>query len=245
MKDRFEKFGVGHFYIRIEMDDGTVHTFSYHPDPWPEGDPLAPWYKLRVQADNLCDGNNARPARIWENDPADVNLTIDGIALARKMWEFEGDEEKLLTHIRQWISKTKVGYELGESTPDRLDPHNTVGVKAHRTNLGRLQYWVYGQNCGWWAMEMIMKGDFKVPTRVWNELRECNLGVGIFDRYADNAQILARLKAEKSEVMRDLARDVKKLLGMPTWESPWVFEVGPDYLYPIKIEPGPGGPKTK
>ncbi len=97
---------VGHFFLRIEMLDGTVHTFSFHPSVWPEGDVLAPWTDYNTQKDNLVSANFAVAARVWYCDPADVNCRIGDIELVHRELEIPvapGHAGFLLNNIRKWI----------------------------------------------------------------------------------------------------------------------------------------------
>ena len=235
----FSKFpGIGHFYIKITMPSGKVYTFSYHPNTWPKGDNLAPFYKIRTQVDNLVDGNNKRPARVWENDPADMSLKIGKTPLLYKKWVLQtcsGDEQKLFNHIYAWIMKTGAGHEIGKHTKDPANPNNTVGENQSRPNTGdQAYYWVYGQNCGWWATTMAKDCGLKCPQSVIIEMTKYNQGVGIKERYYYNQQFIDRARQEKTEAGQKIKDIWDGLWGK---SRPYGAELDAKSLYPLKMEP--------
>ncbi len=59
---------------------------------------------------------------------------------------------------------------------------NTHGDKASTPfGEGAVEYWVYGQNCGWWAITMLKNSDIVIPesTRVQIELYNGGVGPGV------------------------------------------------------------------
>ena len=78
---------------------------------------------------------------------------------------------------------------MGRLDPDDPSGKNTIGEQAHHEAAFpcATKYWVYGDNCFWWATTMLRNTDPAVLTdKVMAELGKFNFGVGINKRFADN-----------------------------------------------------------
>jgi hypothetical protein len=142
-----------------------------------------------------------------------------------------GAEEKLVSHIRNWITEKGVGSEFDLHVPDPSNSNNTISRK-HSPNTGTFTYWVYGQNCGWWSAEMTTDVGIWPTSEQRKEIKSFNSGVGPFDRYSDNEVLRRRFAAEGGRMVESF----RKLFG----ERPPI-EVRPSEAYPLMIEPGPYG----
>lgn len=147
--------------------------------------------------------------RVWKNDPIDFGRTTPFGPVAHRKWKITDDsdlQEKLLNYIERWMEANEVGYEEGEHIEDdRLQSAgvaNTIGrIKHRRPSAMAPEYWVYGQNCYWWASTMLADTGIKVPASAREQINKQNAGIGTVRRFTDNetAKHLAVMRSQASE----------------------------------------------
>jgi RHS repeat-associated protein len=244
-KTGIDKMKIAHFYIRITSPDGTQKTYSYHPDEWPKADNLAAWYNADAMGNNLLDANLKRLARIWINDPADLTLMLmlngqDPYFLEYESFVISRDAaevQRMMEQIAAWQKKTKVGIDQGSLVEDKSNPNNNIGDEKHVPNSGDLAYyWVYGQNCGWWAYTMAKDSGIKVPPTLLNGITVYNGGTGITQRMYDNQRFIDRAGYEATYKAWQ-AKETGFLIGsgLPFGMSKWL---GSEPIAPVLPPPG-------
>lgn len=195
--DYFYDYRIGHGYLLITDDMGTaLRSYSWHPCEWPRlpANKASGLDRIRDYIESGLDGNNARRGRVWENDPADLNTPENKCYRIPISCDID-DIRQLEDYIPQWITANRVGYEIGPREPV-LGTHNQISHSSRRKDpdAGATSYWVYGQNCFWWAGAMLT--DIGVPLPA-NHISLFNLGIGITRRFFDNSRVMVGLSKNR------------------------------------------------
>jgi hypothetical protein len=66
-------------------------------------------------------------------------------------------------------------------------------------------YWVYGQNCFWWATSMLRDSGIEIPEEAWKGISSMNAGVGTVRRFTDN-KTAKGLWSVRSRALQDIFR---------------------------------------
>ncbi|EIP99137.1 hypothetical protein OpiT1DRAFT_03645 [Opitutaceae bacterium TAV1] len=195
----FYDYRIGHGYLLITDDAGiSLRSYSWHPHEWPRprsrDRKAVGLYKIREYIESGIDANLARRGRVWENDPADLEVPEDRSYRIPVSCEID-DIRRLENYIREWIKVNCVGYEIGkrEWIPG---VHNQISRSELRKNPAgdATAYWVYGQNCFWWAGTMLTDIGLSLPV---NRIALFNLGIGITRRFFDNARVMVGLNKNR------------------------------------------------
>jgi hypothetical protein len=127
------------------------------------------------------------------NDPIDLALRYKDEDVKFECFEIPceaADEQTLKNYIADWIKANNVGFDKGTPIIDRTHPKNTIGKESHwapgkplynNPEKGcKVEYWVTGQNCAWWATSMVGDVGIDVSQEVWQKmLKYNNTGQGI------------------------------------------------------------------
>jgi len=215
---RFKSSGIGHGFLRLTFSlDGNdlIETYSWHPNRWPislsqqyEELDIEPGLLFDIKEgayDQLgIDANISRRGRVWKNDPFDLNLKTEVGQAANKAYRLRafdspGEVDDLRRYIFQWIVLNRVGFEEGAAQRDPRFQGNTIG-ETHVEGAGiATRYWVFGQNCFWWASNTVDRcTEGPRPERVNDWLENFNHGVGPQRRFAhhDRWVLEARVTGE-------------------------------------------------
>jgi len=214
--------GLAHGYIMItdDTDGHVIGTYSWHPGQWPAAPTGIPWWQIQDIGNKLdevmfIDANKARPGRIWKNDPTDMGCPPNGSRqkLKYKPIKISDDpdfQRRLMQYIDAWIAANGVGYEEGAGTPEKGNEHNDVSA-AHRPPTGMAtDYWLYGQNCFWWANTALSRvNGGPLPPDIQSQISGYDLGFGSSKWLTHNGMLQLTASATKNS----LWNDVKGLFG--------------------------------
>ncbi|MEM1058611.1 MAG: putative Ig domain-containing protein [Verrucomicrobiota bacterium] len=176
---------LAHGYLMTTDENGDPRsTYSWHPNEWPADSGFESTY----------DANWARPGRVWQNDPADMNP--QGKYEMILVSDSARDVKMLEDTVSDWIVDNKVGHEIGEHVPDLSDPSgsNTVSNSPDRrpAQRGATCYNVAGQNCFAWGTTMLEKSGIDAPAEAQTAIESFNNGVGTQNHFPSNTNLILR-----------------------------------------------------
>lgn len=215
---------LGHGFLMFTGPNGEVTaTFSFHPVIFPEKDEKQGFWDVATSIRNAAVPNTASPGRVWESGPEDMDVDLpgeNGVAAHEKflMTSNRAESDRCLRYVRAWIALNHVGYEKGAHIPDNAHPGNTISANHIDPAPNATNYWVYGQNCFWWATSMIQDSGIHIPVQAETEIAKYDNGVGFKKRFADNEsakQLLRQVPQGAIQQGEGLLRGLADMIDPP------------------------------